>query len=1025
MLRTDTYWQDKLSLWLHDPVCKVFDIPHHEQIASEIAELLNQSKPTKDVYQAADCIAASLTRSILPSYADGGGITFSSENNPQITHPLVQGAQLPVQLPSIEIDRLLTEIKQLLIADLGLDKTYEELQHSNEAAEKPLNAYFDRTAQPEQWAQALFNYLFFAFQRRLRIKNVGNLGALWDILPADTRMPDHPLWHHLGLVSAIGSCLTADPQQKINLVVFSITPVQDFIAKARKLRDYWTGSVLLSYLSFRGIAYIMEEMGPDHIIYPSLHNQPLVDSLLHQRFRLGDFLKEIDTDLNKLIENAQGIAAFPNKFVFLCAESAVHDTCEKLSQTIQHTWETIAETVKRYVSNTVTNNNTPPKDYNSESFAKLWNTQIEDFWKYAWASAKVAELSDKDTLESLLSGKTVATEYDVLNDFSSGFQTKTARLYASSHALVQSMLAAGKMKPEKVRRPQHGEKCPLCGEREVLHGFAYSGIASAKEYSTAVRLFWDTIRNHANPNSASAPTASYTQIGEHERLCAVCTVKRLLPFVLKAQKPSSDSELFPLWEIFKDAERFPSTTEIAAGRFCRKLERFIHSEAQQASDTTNANNGKQSNREVLSQDLITYLHNADLLPHDIDELSTHEQKFVYDATGLDEQRLKNVQQLLRQASTKGISFTDTDKYYAVLLMDGDKMGDLINGATIEACWKDVLHSDLMQKIVSGQVQSDVLKRHLDERRIMNPALHAMISDSLNNFARFGVQPAMDPRKQERLIYAGGDDVCAVLPLDSAVQVAYRIQRAYRVSFSKVTQNGAQEITQAQPDMKKIGLHLGHGAAGISLSGAIVIAHHKQPLREVIKAAHLLLDGVAKEKMGRNALAIRLSKRSGGDRDFAFKWDAPNPFADGTIGEPSVYAAFLALRRAVTEKKISASLLYKLQDLTPLFEPLLNTEHLSGEPLTLQDVERTICRLLAYELKHSGISLEDTVVDAYARNLAGVCFRRKTAPLGQLAGQMHGGSQAQTAAFEFVPEAAIIVAFWGSALCPLESTGVMQ
>ena len=154
MLRTDTYWQDKLSLWLHDPVCKVFDIPHHEQIASEIAKLLNQSKPTKDVYQAADCIAASLTRSILPSYADGGGITFSSENNPQITHPLVQGAQLPVHLPSIEIDRLLTEIKQLLIADLGLDKTYEELQHSNEAAEKPLNAYFDRTAQPEQWAQA-------------------------------------------------------------------------------------------------------------------------------------------------------------------------------------------------------------------------------------------------------------------------------------------------------------------------------------------------------------------------------------------------------------------------------------------------------------------------------------------------------------------------------------------------------------------------------------------------------------------------------------------------------------------------------------------------------------------------------------------------------------------------------------------------------------------------------------------------------------------------------------------------------
>ena len=173
------------------------------------------------------------------------------------------------------------------------------------------------------------------------------------------------------------------------------------------------------------------------------------------------------------------------------------------------------------------------------------------------------------------------------------------------------------------------------------------------------------------------------------------------------------------------------------------------------------------------------------------------------------------------------------------------------------------------------------------------------------------------------------------------------------------------------------------------------------------------------------MAIRLSKRSGGDRDFAFKWDAPNPFADGTVGEPTVYAAFLALRRAVTEKKISTSLLYKLQDLTPLFEPLLDTEHFSGKQLTLQEVAHTICRLLAYELEHSGISLEDTVVDAYARNLAGVCFRQKEAPQGLLAGQTHRENQEQTAAFEFVPEAAIIAAFWGSALCTSESTGVEQ
>lgn len=1013
MIHTDTYWQDKLSLWLHDPVCKVFDIPHHEQIAAEIAELLNQSKPTKDLYQAADRIAASLTRSILPSYTDGGGILFSAEGNPQITHPLVRNGSLPVELPHGEIAELIAEIKQLLTDDLGLDKSYEALQDCAGLAEKPLHAYFDRTAQPEDWAQALFNYLFFAFQRRLRNKNIGKLGALWDILPADTRMPDHPLWHHLGLVSAIGSCLKADPQQKINLVVFSITPVQDFIAKARKLRDYWTGSVLLSYLSFSGIAHVMKTMGPDHIVYPSLHNQTLVDSLLEQRFHLGELLKETDPDLNTLVEGAKGIAAFPNKFVFLCAESAVQETCTALAQAIELTWEKIAGLVKEYVSVSISEKCSPPKDYNRESFAALWDTQIEDFWKYSWASAKVAELSDKDTLQSLLSGTTVSTEYTVLSDFSAGFQIKSGRLYASSHSLVQSMLAAGKMKPEKVRRPQHGEKCPLCGEREVLHGFAYSGIVSAKEYSTAVRQFWDNVRSRANPNNTASPDSSYTQIGEHERLCAVCTVKRLLPFALKVRKPQQSSVLFPLWEIFKDAESFPSTTEIAAESFCRKLNQSDQSDkaAKPQSQAPSGNTGGDVfNSPEVYKDLITYLHNADLLQHDIDELTERERQLVCDTTGLDQQQLQNVQRLLKQAGDKKVRFTDTDKYYAVLLMDGDKMGDLINGETIEACWKDVLHPDLVKKITAGTVQADVLQRHLNERRIMNPALHAMISDSLNNFARFGVQPAIGAAQKGRLIYAGGDDVCAVLPLASAVQTAYSVQQAYRLSFAEVTPHGAKKIEKARSSMKKIALHLGQGAAGISLSGALVIAHHKQPLREVIKTAHLLLDGMAKDKMGRNALAIRLSKRSGGDRDFAFKWDALNPFADETAAEPTVYKAFFALQQAVADNKISSSLLYKLQELTPLFEPLLNTNYSAGKLQEPEKVRNTICRLLSYELKHSGISVEEHLRDVYARSLAGVCFRPKTSQPEQ------NGEHTQDTGFEFVPEAAIIAAFLGGASC---------
>ncbi|MFS8580603.1 MAG: hypothetical protein LOD88_11335, partial [Novibacillus thermophilus] len=41
--------------------------------------------------------------------------------------------------------------------------------------------------------------------------------------------------------------------KKQSLLVFSIGPVQSFIAAARKLEDLWSGSYVLSYLAESGI----------------------------------------------------------------------------------------------------------------------------------------------------------------------------------------------------------------------------------------------------------------------------------------------------------------------------------------------------------------------------------------------------------------------------------------------------------------------------------------------------------------------------------------------------------------------------------------------------------------------------------------------------------------------------------------------------------------------------------------------------------------------------------------------------
>ena len=62
-----------------------------------------------------------------------------------------------------------------------------------------------------------------------------------------------------------------------SLLSFSIGPVQTFIASARSLRDLWTGSFVLSWLTCRAMQPIVEPEGPglSAILIPALERDPL------------------------------------------------------------------------------------------------------------------------------------------------------------------------------------------------------------------------------------------------------------------------------------------------------------------------------------------------------------------------------------------------------------------------------------------------------------------------------------------------------------------------------------------------------------------------------------------------------------------------------------------------------------------------------------------------------------------------------------------------------------------------------
>jgi len=917
-MNTINYWQQKLSLWLHDPVHKTFDIRRHEFLAGEIAELLHISSPAKDAYQNADMMASGLTRAAMPGYdtneKQNGAINFA--DFPQVTHPLVAGQKLKLPMSvEISVNAIHEGLKKLLIEDLGLDKTHEELS-ALPTEERPLSGHFSWQDTPEEWAQALYFYLFLALKKRLRLKNIGGLGGTWDLLPADSRMPDHSLWHHLGLTSAIGSAMAEDQEHEISLTVFSLTPVQAFIGKARKLRDHWVGSVLLSYLAFTGIRHIAETLGPDHIVYPSLHDQSLVEMWVGRRFHLEKFLAEEDSALKEHRKNGASIASFPNKFVFLSSTSQAEDLCRNIENAMQQEWLRIARIVKEYLATRLRTGTT---------LDALFEHQISDYWQFNHASCRLLTLNDKDALRQVLAEEKWQEEEHTVAAFAKMYGQSgmaVARLYGATHSLVQSLLAATKYIPSRIRKPQHGEKCPLCGEHEVLHDYSKVGKSSAGDYKDAIKTFWKKV--HEKENSAG----SSAQVGKNERICALCAVKRFLPRALKHER--HENEL--LATIVADADRFPATTELAAKRYLHKLE------------------SKVSGHPSKNARLIDALHESEI-------------------DGLADETSLAVREIIAQGKANGVEFTNRDKYYALLLMDGDKMGDLINGKTVTATWGDIIHPELKRRFAQPDFHPrSALRGKLNDKRMLNPAVHATISEGLNSFARYGVAPVIQ-KLDGRLIYAGGDDVCAVLPLDAALQAAQAIQTAYGLNFVRYGYEGATELTgEMQATTGKLGMHLGK-ADGISISGAIVIAHHKEPLREVLRDAHFVLDGIAKTRAGRNTLAIRLKKRSGGDRDLWLKWNETNQFRS----QPeSLLDSFALLMQGVTDEVMGGSLLYRLKSLENAIFPLAN-----GVETLLGNREKII-KLIEYEVGHSGKgNREERAVlkRQFAERLAGLMIRR--------------------------------------------------
>lgn len=188
-------------------------------------------------------------------------------------------------------------------------------------------------------------------------------------------------------------------------------------------------------------------------------------------------------------------------------------------------------------------------------------------------------------------------------------------------------------------------------------------------------------------------------------------------------------------------------------------------------------------------------------------------------------------------------------YVALVEMDGDRMGRILSWSADE---------------VEG---GDVEGFHRRVSRVLSSFAHSLRTPGSQNLNLATLGWALPlGHTPPQLIYAGGDDVRFVCDPRHALPLASRVAQLYRCRF-------ADEVAP----------HVVPGRRGaFTISAGILIAHTKHPAGQMFRDVAALLEHQAKGAAGRDAVAVRLSKRGGAPEEVAFRWAEPAPGAGSWI-----------------------------------------------------------------------------------------------------------------------------------------------
>lgn len=870
MTSSSLLWKKKLAAWLHDPAEKALvlmrdEVGHEHGSVAVLRDALGIARGDFD--KRADWFAAAADRPQWPFEPDRprpAWATVRFASDPVLIHPL-SGEQ-------IDLGKL-DDIHAAHIREVSLG-------HFSDLIERGANGAPDyRLTQLAFWR--------FGPEPALVAPEIGDL---WRVLPADTRVPDHSIWAHLDTVSALTGAMTDDAPA---LLAMSFGPVQGFIAQARSTSDLWAGSHLLSSLVWEGLRVICEALGPDALIFPGLRGVATVDRWLLSAAEAagkGDAWRErfatIEAEWLEKASDANPLfaATLPNKFMAIVPASQAQALARQVVDTVRAAARLWAEQAAQQIF--------------SDTEGTHWQNQIaaqleafpEAHWAVAeWPTASTDGLPDATRLHEAL--KAFGTEglfgepvWKVLNreviiEGAAFFKPNPGILYPAVHDLAERTLAAAKSLRPFSALPQHGHRCTLCGEREWL-----------TTVDTQLR-----IPAGERNDTAWANRAGQFGIKKGEHLCGVCTMKRLWP------KLFAES----LKDVLSDKpDRFVvSTHTMAMATSLGKLAKSAGalSDVQQEALAVLNSWMQQTPRVTVPASLNLALVRcgdptvdfvARRLPELLDEWRDTPNEAFDNLDG-------RINALLE---------AKPETYYALIQMDGDRMGAWLAGNEIEYQRKfpETWHPKVRNSL--DRFRDDpAVAAYLESYRPASPARHAAISAALNDFSTHVARHIVETVFKGKLLYAGGDDLLAMVSVDDLLPAMLILRAAY---------SGTGDVAGLPGDIELKGLKLGKGyvqlkgrlmpmmANRATASTGAIVAHHQAPLSAVLR--QLRLAEHAAKAHGGNAFCLRVMKRGGGEvgviSHFWATADQPPPLADTALGLMLRFAQTLAQpdmsRRAV-------------------------------------------------------------------------------------------------------------------------------